>query len=412
LALDGEFRLRSGFGCDEGGNAADLNFFCGRRRFSLLHFLKTRQIVAFESKSVFSAKIKSGVAGDRDMKSAIKNSTRRVCQSIFVVTEKLLSLMLEKRAVRTPIDRPIIVIGPERSGTSFVYALLASHPDVYALTTVADRFPDHPFSASLARRMLSPASTYNYRSVPETVCKIQGGQFGLTEAIRYWVRHLGTRNGGWKNAPDDFFTEEDLDETTRQTLPRDLKKRMFIMQKKRLVLKQPGFSLKIRYLNALFPDAIFVHCLRNPVDNFLSLMRQKEKAGKPNWGVQIPESMRLCDTSVEVQTAQQLAVTYEMILQNLRRIDHDAARRVTVRYEAFEADFTREAQRLFLSCGLDAPLDVLVDPELFVASNSRRTAPQLVTDDRQALQILEKLCERMGYNFSETLPDAAVVDAV
>jgi len=345
------------------------------------------------------------------MKRVTKNPALRACQSVFTITERLLSLVLENRALRTPIDHPIIVIGPERSGTSFIYALLATHPDVYALTTAADRFPDHPFSASLARRILSPTSTQNYRAVPKTNGEIRGGSFELTEAVRYWARHLGTRSGKWENAPDDFFTEEDLDEATRQTLPHDLKKRQFIMQKKRLVLKQPGFSLKIRYLNALFPDAIFVHCLRNPLDNFLSLLRQKEKFGNPNWGLQIPESMKLRNASVEAQTAQQLAVTYELILQSFHQIENGAARRVVTRYESFETDYARETQRLFQPCGLDVPLDVRAHPELFVASNFRQTTPQSVTNDRQAMQILEKLCEQMGYDFSKTPPGTAFANA-
>ncbi|HUB86807.1 MAG TPA: sulfotransferase [Verrucomicrobiae bacterium] len=347
-----------------------------------------------------------GCAGGRKMKTAIKSSARQACLSVFTVTEKLLSLALEKRARQTPIDRPIIVIGPERSGTSFVYSLLATHPDVYALTTAADRFPDHPLTASLMRRVASLGSSQNYRAVPKTNGEIRGGPFEVTEAVRYWARHLGTRNGPWKKAPDDFFTEEDLDGITHRNLPDDLKKRLFVLQKKRLVVKQPGFSLKIRYFDALFPDAIFVHCLRNPLDNFRSLMQLKEKSGDPYWGIQIPQPMRLRDASVEAETAQQLAVTYELILQSFRRIENGPARRVTVRYEAFQADFTRETRRLFQPCGLDAPLDVLAHPELFVISSSQPTKPRSVTNDPQALQILEKLCERMGYDFSDAPTDA------
>ena len=99
-------------------------------------------------------------------------------------------------------------------------------------------------------------------------------------------------------------------------------------------------------------------------------------------------------------------MTYELILQSFRRIENGPARRVTVRYEAFQADFTRETRRLFQPCGLDAPLDVLAHPELFVISSSQPTKPRSVTNDPQALQILEKLCERMGYDFSDAPTDA------
>lgn len=380
------------------------------REFRLASVFENPADWRFKSKSFFDGIETRSITCDPGVKSAIKKSTLRACEYGFVITEKLLALALEKRAVRTPIDRPIIIIGPERSGTSFIYALLATHPDVYALTTAADRFPDHPFSATLARNLLSPASTQIYRVVPKTIGEIQGGRFDLTEAIRYWERHLGTWNGGWKKAPDDVLTAEDLDDATRRTLPLDLKKRLFMIRKQRLVLKQPGFSLKISYLNAVFPDAIFVHCLRNPFDNFLSLLEQKRRFGDPDWGVKIPQTMRLRNASIEAQTARQLAGTYELILQNFNRIE-DRKRCVTVRYESFGTDFVGEARRLFQPCGLETPPEVLAHPELFVASRSRRK-PQAVTDDQQAWRILEKLAGQMGYDFSETSSGTLAANAV
>jgi hypothetical protein len=335
------------------------------------------------------------------MNSILKESCWKTCKVGFVPTEWLLSLAFERRALSAAIDRPIFVMGPERSGTTFIYALLATHPDIYAFTTIADHFPDHPFSAALLRKILSPQPHQQYRSVPKTIGRIEGGRFNLTEGLRYWCRHLQTRTGAWRDRPDEFFTEEDLDEETRTRLPNDLKKRIYILKRKRALLKQPGFSLKIRYLDALFPDAIFLHCLRKPTDNFRSLLALKRHVGGPEWGIRIPARYKLPNATLEAQTAQQLAVTYDLIQQSINRIKNGADRYVPVFYDSFQADFARQTSRLFQKCGLTVPPSVLKSPELFVRSRSADPTPEPMTRDSQALEILEKLNRRMANDFPE-----------
>ncbi len=335
------------------------------------------------------------------MKNILKASIDPAFRFTFAFTERVLALAWEKRALSTSIDRPIIIIGPERSGTTFIYSLLAAHDDVYSLTTMANRFPDYPFSASLARRILSPRRNHHYRSVPKTIGGVQGGPFPLTEGVRYWLRHLGTRQGGWKNAIDDFLTEHDLDDATRIALPNDLKKRAYIMGKKRVAFKQPGFSLKIRYLDALFPDAIFVHCLRNPASNFLSLLAQKKETGDPDWGVHIPEHMKLPNASIDARTAQQLAVTYDITRQSIKMIKNGAARYLAVYYDLFPIDFALATRGLFQKCQLSTPPEILNNPGLFIPSSRGTPAWEEVTTDAQALQILDNLCQQMKHDFPD-----------
>ncbi|HEY3761424.1 MAG TPA: sulfotransferase [Verrucomicrobiae bacterium] len=342
----------------------------------------------------------------------MKQSAWLACRCAFTVTEPLFRLAHQQRALAAPIDRPIFIMGPERSGTTFIYALLAAHTDAYALTTVADRFPNHPFSASLLRKILSPEQSRQYRSVPKSIGRIEGGRFSLTEGLRYWNRYLQTPTGSWNQRPDEFFTEEDVDETTRRTLPADLKKRLYTLKKSRLVLKQPGFSLKIRYFDALFPDAIFVHCIRKPVDNYRSLLGLKKKTGQTGWGIRIPERLKLPNASLEVQTAQQLAVTYDLVRDSISRIKNGPDRYVPAFYDLFETDFAGETAKLFRRCGLSAPSEILNCPELFVLSKTTDPVQEPTTQNGQALEILEKLQQRMNNDFPEFSFDKRNANAV
>jgi hypothetical protein len=316
----------------------------------------------------------------------------------FPATERLLSTLYRHRVDRISLDKPIIVIGPDRSGTSFVYALLSNHPDVYALTTAADNFPDYPFSASFLRKLFSIGKEENYSAIPNTIGGVEGGTFKLSEAVNYLHRHLGSHNGGWRHAPSDFFTEEDLDEATRQSLPADLKKRMAVLKKTRLVMKQPGFSLKMGYLNALFPDSIFVHVVRHPLDNFHSLMAQKNKIGATYWGVRIPGWQKLSHLSSEEQTAHQLAGTYEIIRQSVAQLSlTTSSRYLPVRYESLMNDFEPEVKQLFAACNLCVPPQLLKHPEKYVRpgnGNKKRKKPS----DPRACKILEELAFEMGYS--------------
>lgn len=333
------------------------------------------------------------------MSNFFKESAWLACKCAFTATEPLLSLAWERRALAVPVNRPIFIMGPERSGTTFIYAMLAAHPDVFALTTVADHFPDHPLSASLLRKVLSPQVNGQYRSVPKSIGRIEGGRFSLTEGLRYWNRYLQTPTGSWSQRPDEFFTEEDVDETTRRLLPVDLKKRLYILNKSRLVLKQPGFALKIRYLDALFPDAIFVHCIRKPADNYRSLLGLKRKPGQSGWGIRIPERFKIPNASLEVQTAQQLAVTYDLIRDSINRIKNGPERYVPAFYDLFESNFKQETTRLFQRCGLSAPLEILNCPELFVLSKTTDPVPEPKTQDSQVLEILDKLHQQINNDF-------------
>lgn len=327
----------------------------------------------------------------------MKSLAKAVLEATFPVTEGLLAVAYRRRIQAASLSKPIIVLGPDRSGTSMVYALLANHPGIYGPTTMADRFPRYPLTATFIRKLTSLGAEDNFCAVPGTNGIVQGGRHPLSEAVRYWVHHLGSVEGGWSKAADDYFSEADLDETTRKTLPLDLRKRMAVMNKRRVVIKQPGFSLKVRYLDALFPDALFVHCLRHPVDNFHSLLAQKAEHNKPDFGVRIPGWRQYCHLSLETQTAHQLAGTYDIILETIRQLDNSAQRYVPVRYEAFATDFAAEVQKLFRGCDLEAPATILAHPENYVRSGGSRRPSKPPPADPVARDILNELATRMGY---------------
>lgn len=110
------------------------------------------------------------------------------------------------------LKKPIFIIGSPRSGTTIAMKLLAGHPDVANLSEVSYIWdPDH---------------------------------FADPEADHDW--------------PESMATKKDA---TRLHTTFELYRR--IHQKKRFLNKHPRNSVRIDYIRKLFPDAYFIHIIRD-----------------------------------------------------------------------------------------------------------------------------------------------------
>lgn len=120
------------------------------------------------------------------------------------------------------LDRPVFVIGAPRSGTSLLYAILRSHPDLA-------HWPG--------------------------------------EAHEVWEAdyHPALRN--WESNALDAADVTDENATF-------IRKQFFLVtgRKRRLVDKTPRNALRIAFINELFPDARFVYLKRDGRDNVNSLI--------------------------------------------------------------------------------------------------------------------------------------------
>jgi hypothetical protein len=152
------------------------------------------------------------------------------------------------------INRPVFIVGSPRSGTSILTWCLGQHPNI---------FP-----------------------VPESKWM---GNFALNLAVSY---RLGAARGdrtilSWMDIlPDEFFTafgrtiNDDLILAHRSDLERKRKmKRSPSEPKMRWVDGTPDYSLDIYALRKLFPQALFIHIVRNVCDVVRSMLNFHRVAG-------------------------------------------------------------------------------------------------------------------------------------
>lgn len=181
---------------------------------------------------------------------------------------------------------PIFVVGMPRSGTSLVEQILASHSEVH----------------------------------------------GAGET-RWWPEVLETLPGGFP----DGFVDACPDEIAR--LGRDYVARLrgSCPDAPRIVDKLPMNFLRLGAIHAALPDAVIVHCIRDPRDTGLSIYRQN-----------FEQDLGFAFDLGEIGRYQ---LAYESLMSHWRSVLGDGAI-VEVRYEDLVHDFEPNVRRILEACGL------------------------------------------------------------
>ncbi|WP_152918054.1 sulfotransferase, partial [Ardenticatena maritima] len=250
----------------------------------------------------------------------LSKSALQILNVVLRPIDRSISILLSPRWRSQKIERPIFIIGVERSGTTLVYSLLANHPDFYWLSRLDSIIPDCPLLSCFIRRGISFfMPDQNYVAIPRAISRSRG-MIPPSECLPYWRRIFNWGSEDNYIVDDDYFTEMDATDSLRKFIYRDLRVRLAFSKKSRLLFKQPGLSLKIRFLNSVFEDAIFLHVIRDPITNFLSLVQAKNRSQEKFWGVKVPGWREFLQSSNEVQSVLQIRRTLEIIDQDIQQI--------------------------------------------------------------------------------------------
>ncbi len=183
------------------------------------------------------------------------------------------------RIRRTAIEpHPLFIIGHWRSGTTFLHELLCSDPRHSYATTYECLTPCHFL---LTERLAAPMLK---RLVPSTrliddakagIDRPQEDEFALCMQDAP-SPYLGFAFPSGRSHYTDYMYPERLSlrEMRRwQCVFMDFLKRLIVLRPGRLILKSPVHTFRIRKLLELFPNAQFVHIVRNPYEVVPSMIR-------------------------------------------------------------------------------------------------------------------------------------------
>lgn len=224
---------------------------------------------------------------------------------------------------------PIFIIGTGRCGTTMTFNLLHVHPELawpsqHMLGKWYDRYDK--WQGRLSR-------------VP-----MIGG------FARHWKRHrsfhepydLWRRFDPGFNRPCRDLRAEDVTEVVRKGMVSALAKQMREMGKKRFITKYTGWS-RIQYVDSIFPDALYVHVIRDGRAVATSLLMREwwHGWGGPSqwrWGLLHPEDetiWRNSDQSFFVLAGLQ----WKILMENIREAGMTIGDRYReVRYEDIMAN--------------------------------------------------------------------------
>jgi hypothetical protein len=188
-------------------------------------------------------------------------------------------LLLGRRIAKSPIEHPpIFIIGHWRSGTTYLHELLVLD-DGFAFPTTYECFAPSHFLISdwlVAKYMkfLLPAK--------RPMDNMAAG-WDLPQEDEFALCNLGVgspyKTMAFPNRPPQDADYLDLKQLSSSNLARWkagmrlFLKRVAYRKPRPIVLKSPPHTARVRTLLELFPNARFVHIVREPVSVFLSTVR-------------------------------------------------------------------------------------------------------------------------------------------
>jgi len=222
------------------------------------------------------------------------------------------------------IRAPMFIIGVPRSGSSVLYEKLAQHPEVAYISKATKKAPG---SVLLTRFLML------FRTSMQP-----------TEARAVWGRFSRGR-------ADDVLGREDVTPGARRYLRRVVSNHLALFHKTRFLAKLLGNSFRIEFLDAIFPDALFIHIIRDGRAVAYSILRSMLKEGGVYWGVKAPGWRELRELPLLDAAALQWKRTIDYARTSAQALPQD--RYIELRYEDFAARPADVLAGLAARCGLD-----------------------------------------------------------
>ncbi len=220
------------------------------------------------------------------------------------------------------VRSPIFIVGSPRSGTNAFYYRLAQHPELAAITNITKKFPN---SLTATKILMCFRSDH----IP-------------AEARAVWDRFVCRDS--------DLLTREDVTPKARRFLQKVLANNLQIFNKPRFVNKSPRNSFRIEFLNAIFPDAYFIHLIRDGRAVVNSILRSRLRHNGAYWGVKPPGWRELLNKPPLEACALQWKLTVEHILKSAEALP--VSRYLEIRYEDFVTAPFEAFERVFQQCQL------------------------------------------------------------
>ena len=167
------------------------------------------------------------------------------------------------------IDRPIFMVGTYRSGTTIMETILGEHPDVGYFMYITNLYRRAPLTGYYSMRLMWALGILDFAWTPVVHNpRIPFNNISPYEAELVWSQ---CSQGQWQDGCTDITLDASYsDPKYERYLVSMIRRHLFACGASRFMNKNPMNSLRMDFLNRLFPDARFISISRDPVDTIFS----------------------------------------------------------------------------------------------------------------------------------------------
>ncbi len=251
------------------------------------------------------------------------------------------------------IRQPIFLVGMGRSGTTVMFEVFAAHPDLAWFSQLFQRLPRFPIVTAFSRAVdwtqwMKKAKSRSDEQRPW----LEKLRLGPTEAYAVWERYCG------EEFLYDYLLGVEATDAERRRLRHLVSSVIRYQGKQRFAAKITG-PARLEYLVSIFPDARFVHVIRDGRAVVRSLMqypywRDTWRLNRPAWNGGLGDGELGQWEAYNHSPLALAAIQWRAVVRSARQeaMRFAPTRYCEIRYEDFVANPHRALDELTTFCDL------------------------------------------------------------
>lgn len=296
------------------------------------------------------------------------------------------------------LQKPIFIVGTGRCGSTILHQIFAHHAQVAFLSGLCQRYPDKPHYNRWAMQMMD---------VP-MLGKLARRKFRPAEHWNFWDRYIH----GFSEPCRDL---RDTDVRPKMAPRiRTVLEQMLTAKRPRMLIKLTGWP-RIGFLTKIFPDALFIHLIRDgrAVANSLLDVDFWDGWRGPDqwrWGELTQEQRALWEKS-DRSFVTLAGIEWKILMDAFEKAKTQvrSSQYLEIQYEDFAADPKGVFGRILSFCHLDYPSQFEKAIDSFRVESANFKWKEQLTPHQQTLlhECLHDYLVRYGYERAGSLPGSS-----